>query len=204
VPCDGNAAGGGVCTPTEQIIADWDILKGNVSGSQFTADSCYACLITAGCLDDTMGDSGQECTDLTGTVGGGAQAAESKSQACLNTLACDLGVPASALGSAPPEPATDFPGAGVSCANSPTDGIANCYCGPAFPTTVLCGAATGTTVNGVCEQVELDGLGDTTATSPSTIIGVFTTPTSGSGMANAILKCAGTNAETPACPVCFQ
>jgi hypothetical protein len=211
VPCANNAAGGGVCTPTEQVIVDRDIIKGNLTGNTLSANSCYTCLITAGCLDDTMGDSGQECADLgtTATVGGGAFPTELKSQACVSTLACALGVPASSLSPAPLEPASDFsPGngdaAGVSCGNSATDGVANCYCGAAFPTTVLCGAATGATVNGVCETVELDGLGDTTTTAPSTVIGVLTTPTSGSGMANAILKCAGTNATTPACPVCFQ
>jgi hypothetical protein len=197
VKCDQSIAGNNVCTPTEALVVERDIAKGFISGSRpDMTTSCYECLASAGCFDDTMGDTGNECGDLTGTVGGGAQATETKTEACLNTLACVLG--------APSQGGYTFPGGYASCADSPLSGIANCYCGPAFPTTVLCGSASGATVNGVCEQVMLDGFGDTTATSSSTIIQVITTPTSGSGMADALMKCAGTNATTPACPMCYQ
>ncbi len=204
VACADSAAGDGSCTATEQIIVQRDIDKGNLSAGQLTAASCYTCLVNAACIDDNMGDTANECGDLTGTVGAGGQTTEPKSQACLNTLACVLGIPATDLGSAPPEPGADFPGGDVSCGDSATSGISNCYCGAGFPTTVLCTAATGTTVNGPCEQVILDGLGDTTASAPSMVIAAITTKTSASGMADNILKCAGTNTQTPACPVCFQ
>jgi hypothetical protein len=198
IHCDGNAMHGNVCTPTEALIVERDVAKGFISGNvPDMATSCYECLVTSACIDDDIGpDTGSECGDLTGTVGAGAQASETKAQACLNTLACVLG--------APSQGGYAFPGGFVSCGNSPTDGIANCYCGSAFATTAACSGATGSTVNGVCETAMLDGFGFTTATAPSSVIGAITTKSSGSGMADAILKCAGTNSTTPACTMCFQ
>jgi hypothetical protein len=200
-PCTGSP--NGVCTATEALIVQRDIDKG-LTG----ANSCYQCLLGSSCIDDTSGDSGNECGDLAGTVGAGAQAAESKSQACVNTLACILGVPYSDLNPVPPEPSADFPGGDVSCGNFGADGVANCYCGSNYPSTPSCNGASGTATppaNGTCEQLELDGLGLLQTTSGSAVLSPYTVKTSGSGMANAILKCAGTNAGAAAsCPVCFQ
>jgi hypothetical protein len=200
-PCTGSA--NGVCTPSEALVVQRDIDKG-LTG----ANTCYQCLLGSSCLDDTMGDSDNECGDLAGTVGAGAQGTESKQQACLNTLACILGIPYGDLSPVPPEPSADFPGGDVSCGDLTSDGIANCYCGSNYTTTPNCSGASGvsaTPVNGVCEQVELDGLGLTPSTSGSVVLSPFTVKTTASGMANGILKCAGTNAGAGAsCPVCFQ
>jgi HYDIN/CFA65/VesB-like, Ig-like domain len=185
VQCSGS--NGSLCTPTEALIVARDISKGNLANGQLTNASCYACLIAATCIDDNVGDTGNECGDLAGTVGSGARAAEAKTDACLNTLSCIL----------PPTTA-------ASCALEPSDGISNCYCGSAFPTIAECNGATGSTVNGVCVGVEIDGFGETATTAPSTILGKIAAKASGSGMANAILKCAGTNTTTPACPQCFH
>jgi hypothetical protein len=181
-----------------------DIAKGFITSDMTTADnmnnSCYGCLFSASCLDDSTGDTGNECADLTGTVGNGPMASETKTQSCLYTLACILG--------APSEGGYTFPGGSNSCGNMSTDGISNCYCGSNYTTTPACNGASGVSspaANGPCEQVELDGLGLTTATSGSTVLGALTVKTSGSGMANAILKCAGTNAGAGAsCTMCFQ
>jgi hypothetical protein len=201
VQCDMGTAGDGVCTPTEALIVERDIAKGLVTGHVLNTltdpmPSCYECLAASACIDDNAGDNGNECGDLTGTVGAGAKASETKTQACLDTLACVLGGPA--------QDGYTFPGGYASCADSSTSGISNCYCGPAFPTTVLCAAASGTTVTGPCAAVVLDGLGDTTATAPSMVLASITVKTNASGMADNILKCAGTNTQTPACTMCFQ
>ncbi len=201
VQCDMTAASDGVCTPTEALIVERDIAKGLVTGHALNAltdpmPSCYECLAASACIDDNAGDTDNECGDLTGTVSAGAKASETKTQACLDTLACVLGGPS--------QDGYTFPGGYASCANSSTSGISNCYCGSAFPTTVLCAAASGTTVTGPCAAVVLDGLGDTTATAPSMVLASITVKTNASGMADNILKCAGTNTKTPACMMCFQ
>jgi hypothetical protein len=200
VPCDGNT--NGVCTSTEQIIANRDIAKGNTSSTNtFTTGSCYECLVTARCIDaQTTAKTGNDCEDLgtTALVGAGAQASETKLQACLNTLGCEL--PASTASSCGNAPSSNV-------APAANDGVSNCYCGLAYPTASACSAASGTAtppVNGACETVEVDGLGLIQSTSGTTVLGAYTVKTSGSGMANAILKCAGTNTGVPACPQCFQ
>jgi hypothetical protein len=114
----------------------------------------------------------------------------------LNTLSCVLGV-------------TD--GTYNSCANDPPpgDGISSCYCGSNYPSVAACQGGSGVSappVNGACEQVILDGLGDTTSTSGSTVVAQITTTSLGSGRADAILKAAGSNSSpgTGACELCFQ
>jgi hypothetical protein len=197
VKCTGNTAHGLACTPTEEIIVNYDIKNGRLTGSQLSMDSCYACLVKFGCIDDDVtGDSNMECGDLTGTVGAGAQAAETKTQACLDTLTC-------VLSSGCPNAAVQNPGA--------TDGISNCFCGSNAPTAIACSAAptiaagpANMAPNGSCAQTEIDGLGNTTSTTNTNVLMSFNTNSSGSGMANAILQCAGSNTQTFACPGCFQ
>jgi hypothetical protein len=190
VQCFATAAGDGVCTGTEALIVKRDIAKGNLVGGQLSMDitvSCYACLASSLFIT-----SPKQCESLTGNVGSGAQAAETKAEACLNTLSCILGV---------------ADGTFASCGNDPPpgDGISNCYCGSAFPTLSGCNGASGTAVNGTCEGVILDGLGDTTATPASMVLGTIITTTFGTGRADAILKAAGTNnSDTPPCPQCYQ
>ncbi len=198
VECDQTAAGNGVCTDTEAIVVSWDIAKGYVSGNvPDPVASCYECLVSSECIDSTLTHlARKDCeTAPAGSVGAGAQATETNVQACLNTLACLFG-------------ATDM--SFVSCANdpSPGDGISNCYCGSSFPNVTSCNGAPALSssggVNGKCAQVILDGLGDTSSTAPSTVLKQITTPTLASGLADSIFKCAGSNADTPDCPQCFQ
>jgi hypothetical protein len=80
------------CTPTEQMLFDKD-----------TTGSCLACAFTSGCLDDTSGDSGQECADPLTTFGTQAE--------CIAVLECDIGL----------SPAiSPAPGSGL---------VLNAYCG---------------------------------------------------------------------------
>jgi hypothetical protein len=192
VQCDGNSKHGNICTGTEALIVQRDIAKGFLMGHvPDPTSSCYECLVVSRCIDSDLPKMGVECEDLTGTVGAGAQATETKSQACLNTLACLL--------------STNCGNAPISAmAPSPNDGVGNCYCGVAFPTNSSCAGGAGADLNGACRDVELDGFGDTTSTSPAMVLSSFTTKTSGAGVANAILKCAGTNTGIPACPMCYQ
>ncbi|HEV3191461.1 MAG TPA: hypothetical protein VGY54_13225, partial [Polyangiaceae bacterium] len=197
VQCTGKADG--VCNATEAVIVNRDIAKGNLSGNTLSPDSCYSCLVNARCIDaQTTGKIGDDCDDLIGNVGTGAQASETKQLACLNTLSCLL--PASAAASCSNAPSSDM-------SPSANDGVSNCYCGSNYPTASSCAAASGQStppVNGACEALEVDGLGLNQSTSATTVLADYTVKTSGSGMANSILKCAGTNTGIPACPQCFR
>jgi hypothetical protein len=202
VQCNAKSTSGGVCSAEEQIIVNKDISKGLlVSGQLDPVNSCFGCAISAGCVD-TGTQTTKNCEDFgAATVGTGSTPGKTKTQACNDTLACIMG--------GPQQDGYTWSNNGnyVSCGNdpSPGDGISNCYCGPAFPTTAACNTATGTTVNGTCDQVIVDALGDTEGTTaPATVIGQITTATLAGGRADAFLKCAGTNAATPACPMCFQ
>jgi hypothetical protein len=197
VKCQGSP--NGVCTPTEAIAVGWDIIKGGsrLSGGQLTPSSCYSCLLSAGCIDGA-GIKGSECGDLTGTVGAGAQPAQTKTDACLATLACIL--PSSG------------PGAGHSCANMPSDGISNCFCGAAATSAMACAALPAFTEpsepgqpSGTCARQEFDGFGGVPgSTANMTLMRDYTKPSTGSGVANAILTCAGSNTGAMAsCPQCF-
>jgi hypothetical protein len=218
VKCDQNTSG--VCTGTEALIVQWDIDKGLVtgdvpkacemsnSGVQCTMGSCYECLVQQACIDNSVGtaNSGNECEDLTGMVSGGANAGESEAQACIDSLACILGNPAS----------TTTPS---SCANlpAPGDGVFNCFCGPAETDTNDCKMADTIAANntsggigvaspdGICAQTFLDGLGDTTMTSNGTVITALSNAgDNGPAQAVGILQCAGSDEMGPPCAQCFQ
>jgi hypothetical protein len=197
VQCDQTMAGNGVCTATEAIIVSWDIARGYLTGDvPDPIASCYECLVTSACIDSVHTDHPHHNCDTAaaGTVGSGAQAAETNVQACLNTLSCVFGVADMSL---------------VNCANdpSPGDGLSNCYCGAAFPTVPSCAGAPALSssggVNGKCAQVILDGLGYASSTAPATVLAQTTNPMLAGGLAGEIVKCAGSNAATPNCPQCF-
>jgi hypothetical protein len=96
----------------------------------FGATACYPCLWNNGCLDDTVfGDSGHECGDLAGTLGG-----SSDTSLCLATVSCILA---------------------NACVNSA--GVSTCYCGVANEGSAC--AAAGGAVNGACLTQEVNGLG---------------------------------------------
>ena len=181
VQCSGNASG--VCSATEALIVGLDIAKSQLTGGQvpLTGNSCYACLVNSGCLDDTINqDSDHECGNLPGNVATGSEASETQTEACLATLSC-------VISSGCQNAEEQNPGA--------TDGISNCFCGAAEKSTTACGAASQSAVNGSCATQEVDGFGATSSTSNSTILGEFTTTDTASGMANAIFQCAGRNAR---------
>ncbi len=156
VPCSGNAAG--VCSATEALIVQHDITAGNAATTP-----CYACLLGAGCIDDTVfGDKGNECDDLAGTFGAGPSAGTASSALCIDTVGCVLG---------------------TSCASS---GVAGCFCGSFSGSDCL----TAPTPNGACYAQEIDGLG---LSSNQAVLEGFTNTTLPSGMANQLFQCALSN-----------
>jgi hypothetical protein len=190
VLCDQNTST--VCTGTEAFIVNRDIAKGNVSGNLPSAGSCYECLTAHGCInDDTNGDTGHECEDLSGPVGGSS--VKTKPQACLDTMGCIYGAAANMV-----------PASTTTCVQQPGKGVQQCFCGNAFPDDATCSMGTVAQANGTCEAIELDGLGFNTSTPNSTILGAFTTTTLGSGQANHVMQCAGSNSAVPSCPQCFN
>jgi hypothetical protein len=194
VPCKGSA--NGVCTPTEQIVLNYDISKHGLLASTVlsgtvapTAQSqfCYYCAVHAGCLDSPGGTvngikalagSELECEDplLAGT-----DVAANNPGECRDALTCVLDSN---------HCSTTTPG---HASTDPTASVSNCYCGTALGTA----CQTAGNANGVCLTNEQTDLG---STSPATILANFTDATlSPGGVGNAILNCALANS----CDVCF-
>ena len=183
VACEGNAVGaensGGICTPTEAVLVQFDIQQGlaNDAGAS-PGSSCYSCLYNSGCIDDTQyPDTGHECEDLpAGSFTSGSGTTASLDALCLATLRCVLG--------------TD-------CAAT-NGGLDNCYCGPAGGSPSQC-PANGPATNGACKGPETDGFiampNDATNTLKN-----FADTTEPSGMANQIIICA----QASSCTQCLQ
>jgi hypothetical protein len=125
----------GVCSPTEAIIVAADISAGAISGSALTAGSCYACMVGLGGLDDTTGDTNQECGDLAAADAGVPNGidGEPAAQTCVDTFSCIVN---QACGTA-------------------AAGATPCYCGSA--TAAACEGTAGA-ANGKCVQQEVNGL----------------------------------------------
>jgi hypothetical protein len=188
VKCDANT--NNVCTPTEALIVAYDIAAGKLHGGTLdtamdATGSCYECLASNGGIDDSQGDHGLECADVTGSA---TLTGESGTQACLDTLSCLLTTHC-----------TD--------ANPPAD----CLCGSATGTACLTAGA----ANGPCLQNELNGLDVTTGCpsggcgstlgslkegDPTTIQEAFTNTALGSGQANTLLGFAFGNCNAPCIP----
>jgi hypothetical protein len=242
VQCDQNTDGG-LCTPTEAILLTRDIEKGLYKGNLPatavgpTADggpdggfgggnagSCYECMVNGDCIDSTaLGYLGLECGDLS---------MPSLIQPCLDTLNCILGSPQTGTAGAAGEPsASATPAAlSMSCANTtgavsratdagpkPSDGVFDCFCGPAEPDVNDCGKASTVaslttsgdpgvaSPNGVCIPQILAGLGDMPGSQNSTIIKDLSNVNLGAGLAFSIAICAGSNQSLgQACPQCYQ
>ena len=78
VQCDNSA--GNLCSPTEAALVARDIAKGYATApGPEPSSACYECLAQAGQLDDTSGDTGNECGDAPNPA------------ECLATLNCILG-----------------------------------------------------------------------------------------------------------------
>ncbi|MGO9833228.1 MAG: hypothetical protein ACLP1X_03345 [Polyangiaceae bacterium] len=173
VQCTGST--GGVCTPTEALIVTEDIAQSKVTGSTLNAaTSCYLCLESNGGLDDTGGDHGNECGDVTGSV---TLTGETGTQACLDTLGCMI---------------TN------SCDTASPPSL--CLCGSAAGSACLTAGA----ANGNCLQNEINGLDIGTGTTlgslvegdPTATQKAYTNKALGSGMANAIGAFAFSNCAT--------
>jgi hypothetical protein len=216
IKCDKNT--NGVCSQTEAVIVQRDILKSLVNnGSPGTPQastgaglgSCYECLANAGCIDTQVGtvNTGLECDDLT----------SANLQGCLTTYNCIVGSPqGGTAGSGGTANGGGF--TANSCTNdpSPGDGVFNCFCGSAETDTndcknggtVAAGATGGLGVaspNGVCDVITINGIpGVTTSTANGTIITDLGATTNGSGMAYSIPQCAGSNELGPPCAQCYQ
>ncbi len=192
VQCPNNAAGNGVCTPTEALLVARDIAQGNLtsagqlklasgSGASFVQGSCYSCLNFKDCLDGNGGDTGNECGDSpdlsTGAAGSGVGQ-------CIATLTCILG--------------TDCQGAGGIAGTSATaaqETVGLCYCGGNNPGSTCLTA--GTNTNGLCVTQEATGFGF--AFSDNTdIVPNLTSQSFPSGEANAIFGCGASNK----CTIC--
>ncbi|MGO8998831.1 MAG: hypothetical protein ACLQVI_36365 [Polyangiaceae bacterium] len=175
VACQGST--GGVCTPTEATLVQLDINKGFATAAgNDPAAGCYTCLLGKHGLDDTTGDTGNECGDLTGTT------ASTDPAGCIATLSCIV-TSGCALAS------TYLGDAGTN--NSLND----CYCG----TAPASGTCTSGGANGPCDSVEATGLGFA-ETDGLDILKNFTLATLASGQANTIIQYAMSNS----CTQCIQ
>jgi hypothetical protein len=171
--CATNNGVGVGCTATEALLVQKDTNADGTAKGSGAAFGCYDCLVSAGCLDDTLfaSDIDHECgdTDATGitqpTLSG-----DTATTSCLNVLSCVL--------------------AGGNC--SGLNGSGPCYCGTAVGT--QCTVAGGP--NGPCVNQEQDGLD---STDPTTVNSRFTNIAYAGGMANTIFSCAGSNS----CTSCF-
>jgi hypothetical protein len=176
--CVGSA--NGICTATEAIIVNRDIAHGNFTGTTLTNSSCYSCMVNNGGLDDTTGDQGNECGDVTGSAtltGITGTAACLATLQCIVTNACDTGSPPSPI---------------------------SCLCGSAVGSACLTSGA----ANGPCLQDEINGLDIGTGTvlgslvegDPTSTQKAFATKALGSGQANSIEEFAGSNCQSACTP----
>ncbi len=169
IPCTGNA-NGGVCTPEEAAFVTKDIGQGLFSGTTLkstggaTAESCYVCMNFFQCFDDSIGDTGEECGDVSPTAP--TLNSEAGPQACMDLVNCIINTHCDASG-------------------APLD----CYCaGTAASTCVTTGP--GAPTSSYCQSQETNGLDTTT---PATINTSFGNTALAGGMANAAFNCAAAN-----------
>jgi hypothetical protein len=178
VQCDSSTSG--VCTATEALLVARDIGHGFLtSGGQLSpATSCYECMVFSGGINDTLGDMGHECADVTGNA---TLTGESGTQACLDTIACIIN---------------------QQCATASPPG--ECFCGTAVGSSCLnAGAA-----NGPCLQNEVNGLNIGTGTTlgslvegdPNATSKAYTNKALGSGMANTLMGFAFSNCQPQCTP----
>jgi hypothetical protein len=175
VQCQGS--NNGVCSPTQAIVVAHDVAKNNVvsAGPDTSANSCYACLVGAGCLDDNGGDSNHECEDSVITHGTAAQ--------CHDVITCIFGSDSPATDSLASQSVDE----GYSTGNCSSAATNICYCGTA-PVLGSCGGS-ASAQNGVCAGVIAAGSGFPVADGTD-ILNTFAVTTYASGMAEQVFKCA--------------
>jgi hypothetical protein len=205
VACTGST--GGVCTHDQQFFVQKDITLGKVTApvaptGTYPAASCYACLLTNGCVDSPSRHvSKVQCDDFTGNFMNGTASVPAAST-CFKVVQ-DL-----------------FNGTGGnnSCLFGQPNGTSTigndtfCYCGAGGYGTganqglANCQNASASAVNGTDEVDEVAGFSSTT---PGTNLGNYNSdPTEPSAVANALAECArgssATSVATELCPVCLQ
>ena len=202
------ASANGVCTATEQIIINHDILKNGQTAGAPKTTSCYSCLVLNACIDSSAANfpagngsgiavTNSECGDPSGAgdnppfnnvnVSGASAAATT---ACTDALTC-------ALTSNGANPASE-----CSLSQAPPS-VSNCFCGANTGSTCLSSPASAI---GVCASIIDTDIG---STDPTTVLSHFTDTTfSPGGVGLAILNCGLTAPATaPAaakCPTCFN
>ena len=203
VPCWGSSTTG-VCTPTEALVINYDILKNALTATAppSKATSCYYCMIAGICLDSLPKESvevdgvkvitenaqGLECGD---PMTADNIAAMNPGQ-CLDALSCTLtgnGSNVTCTTSTPDMASTD-----------PNATVGNCYCGanmgadcinPSLGPIGVCKANEATDVSAY-----VGGASDVTDT-----LADFTAPNlSPGGVGNQVLNCA----LTANCNACFK
>jgi hypothetical protein len=212
VSCTGST--GGVCTADEAFYVLKDIIQGVVTApiaptDTYPASSCYACLLTNGCIDSRSHHvSGVECSDLTGNFTDGLGETATAASTCF-TLVKDLldGTKNSCL-------------FGEAANGSSVGNDTFCYCGtggygPAGPNQGLanCKQAAPLALNGTDVADESAGFSSTV---PNTNLGNYNSdfgPGSGnepSAVANDLAECARgngasvTSIATSTCPLCLK
>jgi len=217
VPCLGNR-NGGVCTPTEALVVNFDILTNHVTASTPTtkAASCYLCMVAGECLDTTAGTigtapntvtahniTGAECGDtgIDGTTGVTNDSSASVTQ-CSDALQCVLTgggtysdpSTGAVLTGGTGECTTGTPGAASS---DPSATVGNCYCGANQGS-----ACTSSGPIGPCHTNEATDVSAYVggATDYTDTLADFTAPNlSPGGVGNQVLNCA----LTANCNICF-
>jgi hypothetical protein len=164
IQCQGN--GTNLCTATEGLFVARDVARGKATApGPDPAGSCYTCLLSGGCIDDTVFmDTNRECPDFDGATFNGSSSAT----LCENTVACILGTGCATGGS-----------------------LAACYCGTA--TGALCqGNPAPGPINGPCASQIAAGLGFPLNDATDVFKG-FVDPSKPAGRALEIFECALTN-----------
>jgi hypothetical protein len=138
---------------------------------------CLNCLLSSGCLNDNLGDSGNECEDPFTGMGASGTAAE-----CVGALNCDVGNVAATCTATSPAPANGA--------------VINAYCGVGVTPTAC--TATATSPMGACVTPITAGF--PASFTPSTIVSNLGIKTYAAGRANAIIACGITNL----CTTCNQ
>jgi hypothetical protein len=166
--------GGAPCTATELLLIEKDTNPDGSGKGGATAFSCYDCMETSGCIDDSVfnSDVNHECGDTSASgITMPTLHGDSATTACLNVVSCIL--------------------AHSTCTDS--NGAGTCYCGTAVGSQCTMAGLP----NGPCLTEEEDGL-DTT--DPVTANTRFTNTAYAGGMANTLFSCAGSNT----CTTCYQ
>jgi hypothetical protein len=162
-------AGHTICSATE--LALWQ------KDTNTALTSCLNCLLASGCLDDNLGDTGNECEDPFTGAGAGGTTSE-----CVAALQCDMGIDPCGLSVTSPAPANGA--------------VINAYCGVGVTPTNC--TATATSPMGACVAPITAGF--PSSFTPSTIVSNLGIKTYAAGRANAILACGISNL----CSTCNQ